>query len=1232
MPIVPPSSSRRGVALVVVLACLVLLSVLVVSFLTSVSTELKSSKSDADHTSVRILADTAVNIAMGQVKNGTAGRDAGGQRVTWASQPGLLRRYDAAGQPAGFVKLYSSDIMAGSGAYGGDSVAADWDARSGLFTDLNEPLLGRFPILNPDAEGKVAGFSIDETHGAVAGKSHPAPLPVRWLYVLRDGRITVPSGGSGDRAEFSASTPQPSADNPVVGRVAFWTDDETCKVNLNTASEGSFWDTPRVLSAYDKQTLANHQPARNEFQRYPGHPATTSLSSVLGHWLPVTSDPSSLAPYYRIAPRTKSGGSDGGTRVATAPIAFTGADNHRLYATVDEVEFQPDRRSLPDAGVPVDATVVDQLRFFLTTSSRAPDVNLFNKPRIGLWPVHETDDVHHRTLFDRLIAFCGSVGGRPYYFQRKNSNSPTDDLPPVAAASGVGRNRTLINHLRQLTSEAIPGYGGNFLAKYGPDRDQILTEMFDYIRSTNLIDTNAGAVGFQPFTPKGVSETTGTPGGGQVVPIYDAASDTRGFGRFPTLSEAAFLFYATDDPVTDPSVPADKIRVRAVFLPEMFTPALGWVTEYNNFKIRVEGLSALTWAAIDPATGTAESAAPMGFPGAATYEVRVSTGVTLVRLWGGPKGIRLFHHNKNFGASGGGSAFPNISGPALMFSGSQSTLNPPGTKFAFSGGDITVRILDSTGTQELQAVTLRFPAGTFPVPRLPPDGSALPNGGINLRKFSTSTRDDGSASAQPYGRFRYFGASDPASEVKVCWVTQWDTVRSLVAADGDIRIIAGRRTIAPEDNLFTPLPAYSDENAPMAHSLIEAGGHPLYGATRGKLVAQAGYFRADTSPNPGLFNTISLSAGAINPSSGLRITTWDMDVPFDGVALGRHGAFTAGDLPGDWDNGVGDIKDGPYINKPDEGSQFRESAADPPYFRPSNYRDVTSSTFFSPNRQIPSAVMFGSLPSGVKANTPWQTLQFRPFPSGHPGLASPRDHLLLDLFHMPVVEPYAISEPLSTAGRINLNHRIEPFTFIRRDTGLRAVLSKERPLAVPVAVAASYKDNGDPPTLPVPADLRYDIDLDATLAAIDERFAQGDLYRSAGEICDIPLVPAGRTAAEMETFWRDHPLTGDNSRERPYATIYPRLTTKSNTFTVHHRSQTLARSAARAAGAPLVFDPAAGDRITGEFRGSTLIERYVDPNEPSLPDFADPALFNDPSTDLDRYYRFRIIGSKKFSP
>lgn len=1228
----PPSPSTRGVALVIVLACLVLVSIIVVSFLSSVTTELKSSKSYADNASVRLLSDSAVNIAMGQIKTATAGRDSANQAVAWASQPGLIRLFDTAGDPAGFFKLYSSDTMTGTGAFGGDPVPATWDTDTALFTDLNEPLLGRSPIMTGAAEGRVEGFSIDESHTAVSGKKNTAPMPVRWLYVLQDGRITVPSGGSAGRADFTGSAIQPSGTNPIVGRVAFWTDDESCKVNLNTASEGTFWDTPRVFSTYEKENLANFQPAQKEFQRYAAHPATTSLSPVLGFWLPVTASYDSLKPYFAIAPRTKEGGSEGGTKIATTPISFTGTDNKRLYASVDELEFDPDRQNLPDAGIPLDADAVDQLRFFLTTSSRAPDVNLFNKPRVGIWPVHETDDANHRTIFDRLIAFCGTVGARPFYFQRKNANSPTEDLPPAAAADGVGRNRTLVQYLQKLTSEEIPGFGGNFSTKYGSDRDQILTEIFDYVRSTNLMDTNNGSAGFQPYTPRGVSETTGTPGGGQVVPIHDSTNDTRGFGRFPTVSEAAFIFYATGDHSTDASIPDGKIQVRAVFLPEMFTPSLGWVTEYNNFKIRVEGLDALTWAEINPSTSTAGAATPMGFPSASPYEVRVSTGVTLVRMWGGPKGIRLFHHNKNFGTTGSGASFPNISGTKLMFTGSHSTITPPGTKFHFSGGDVTIKILDSTGANELQSITVNFPSGNFPVPRLTPDGAGLANGGINLRKFATSTKDDGTASTQPYGRFRYFGASDPASELKICWVTQWDTVRSVVARDGDIRLIAGRKTIVPTDNLFTTLPNYGSDTTTMSHSLIEVGSHPLHGSTRGRLVTNAAYFRADTTANPTTVNTISLSGGVINASSGLRTTTWDMDVPYNGVALGKHGAAAAGDLAGDWDNGVGDIKDGAYINKPDEGTQYRESVTDPPYFRPSNYRDVTSATFFSPNRQIPSAVMFGSLPSGVKANEPWRTLHFRPAPAGHPGLASPKDHLLLDLFHMPVVEPYAISEPLSTAGRINMNYRIEPFTYIKRDTGLRAVLAKERPLAVPIAVAASYKDNGDPPVNPIPADLRQDLDLDETLKGFEERFDAGDIFRSASEICNIHLVPAGRTYAGMASFWDNHPLTGDNSRERPYANIYPRLTTKSNTFTVHVRAQTLSRSPARQASASLEFDSAKGDRITGEYRGSTTLERYVDPNEPGLPDFADASLFNDPSTDIDRYYKFRVIGSKKFTP
>jgi hypothetical protein len=73
---------------------------------------------------------------------------------------------------------------------------------------------------------------------------------------------------------------------------------------------------------------------------------------------------------------------------------------------------------------------------------------------------------------------------------------------------------------------------------------------------------------------------------------------------------------------------------------------------------------------------------------------------------------------------------------------------------------------------------------------------------------------------------------------------------------------------------------------------------------------------------------------------------------------------------------------------------------------------------------------------------------------------------MLDLFHVPVVEPYAISEPFSTAGKVNLNYVIAPFgyaagdagtnpntriprSYLRRDTALRGVLRSVWMMAVP---------------------------------------------------------------------------------------------------------------------------------------------------------------------------------------
>ena len=67
-------------------------------------------------------------------------------------------------------------------------------------------------------------------------------------------------------------------------------------------------------------------------------------------------------------------------------------------------------------------------------------------------------------------------------------------------------------------------------------------------------------------------------------------------------------------------------------------------------------------------------------------------------------------------------------------------------------------------------------------------------------------------------------------------------------------------------------------------------------------------------------------------------------------------------MQGDWDTGPGATEDGPYINKPDEGS-----SANGTYFdRITGNAEQGGS--YSPNREAASAVEFGSLPTKIKQN------------------------------------------------------------------------------------------------------------------------------------------------------------------------------------------------------------------------------------------------------------------------
>jgi hypothetical protein len=170
---------------------------------------------------------------------------------------------------------------------------------------------------------------------------------------------------------------------------------------------------------------------------------------------------------------------------------------------------------------------------------------------------------------------------------------------------------------------------------------------------------------------------------------------------------------------------------------------------------------------------------------------------------------------------------------------------------------------------------------------------------------------------------------------------------------------------------------------------------------------------------------------------------------------------------------------------------------------------------------------------------------------------------------------------------------------------------------------------------------RSPIDADTTLRQFADRFGDTNNrnFISASEICDIDLYPASLSTgsstviydpqgSNMQAFWGQNKLTGDNSREMPYTHLYPLLTTKSNTYTVHMRVQMLKQArTGRSRPEDWTQWKEGKDKVTGEYRGSTTVERYIDPADSRFGSTIDPD-----TQSVDPAYKVRVVGVKRFAP
>lgn len=169
---------QRGAALITVLAVVVLATILAVGLTVAMRMDRQASYYHLERERATLMAREGVETARALLRAATATNS-----LSWVSQPGRIVT------PTQVFELSSS---------GGSTNA------TGLFAAANLNRLtwqGNDRVLDPQG----------------------GDISLQWIYVRRDG------------SRETNQNPSVQTNNPIVGRYAFWVDDESTRVNLNTA-------------------------------------------------------------------------------------------------------------------------------------------------------------------------------------------------------------------------------------------------------------------------------------------------------------------------------------------------------------------------------------------------------------------------------------------------------------------------------------------------------------------------------------------------------------------------------------------------------------------------------------------------------------------------------------------------------------------------------------------------------------------------------------------------------------------------------------------------------------------------------------------------------------------------------------------------------------------------------------------------------------------------------------
>jgi len=518
---------RRGAALVLTIILLSMITILVLGMANMVRNETVSSHSHEERGRALLFANMGVDMVNGVLRHATADYldpsrafDATSNPArVWLSRPGAL--------------ITPVESSSGVVAVADNKLSRQVDLHSGIpsaamlamgIPSYYQPANLNIQTLTDQSPPTylISDQPADPTKPITL--SNPAvQLQLRWIYVRKDGTL-----------DYSEKPVLNNTVNPLVGRFAYWTDDETSKINLNTA-----WKR--------NPTNGGSTGQNNPFSS--SHPTAVNLSSIPGF----DADMPDLL-HKAITP-------------AGDYSDLTSFNGGRFFNSVKEVRK-------------LDARFVNALnadKFEVTYYNHDPNTTFFGEPRIVLTTQkkYAPRDANGKILKDSK--------GRPYYLKIRvdpnssdDNNNSSDSKPiwnmtdagsvdPAAVSATVEK---LNEYLQRTDWPMTNGSGKSLQSKYYAGKPERLTQLslniLDYVRSKE----SAGDPSQLVIPTRGTRAATA---GAVFVPVVAGQTPTDstaylGITRSPRMTEMGLWLNSTATSGTSYSAKA-KVEI---YLPKNF--------------------------------------------------------------------------------------------------------------------------------------------------------------------------------------------------------------------------------------------------------------------------------------------------------------------------------------------------------------------------------------------------------------------------------------------------------------------------------------------------------------------------------------------------------------------------------------------------------------------------------------------------------------------------------------